>query len=349
MTNEAAFTIAPGLLPWLGSAGPGATGPLSPFLAGDVRSPTLDEMDRLRSAGVIGADGALETHVRSTISALANPAVAVAVRLSSGEEYYEHTAFLSADGTRSVLLTTAGSEILVRDPAPIDEVLEGVRQYVGDSVLRAPRFEAELDPEAALAFAAIADLHRRALFGAYAGGTPFERPVLGPAKIAAAIGSAADGFQWLAGVVKLVGGADRLAPAALDRLVRAGHLRKEKGGFALADEAALLAERLLVVESVLALEAVRAAPGTTALQRLNLLCLQAGIHDILSVEAVDGRLRFECLSGAAVMAYLHFLLTEPGALAAGGAEEATACPSCGEPVSAGTKFCRKCGAALPSP
>ncbi|MEN6343519.1 MAG: zinc ribbon domain-containing protein [Methanospirillum sp.] len=348
MTNETAFTIPPGLLPWLGSLGTGGEGPLSPFLAGEVRPPDTAEKERLHAGGVIVARGGAAARIRPTLGALANPAAAVAVRLSSGEEYYEHTAFLSADGTRSVLLTTVGSEVLVRDPAPVEEILEGVRQYVGDSVLRAPRFEAELDPEEALALAAVVDLHRRALFGAYAGDTPFTRPILGPAKIAAAAESTTNGLQWLVDVVKLVGGADRLTPAALDRLVRSGHLRKEKGGFALADEAALLAERLLVVESVLALEAVRAEPGTTTLQRLNLLCLQAGIHDLLSIESVAGRLRFECLSGAAVLVYLRHLLTEPGALAPG-EETAIACPSCGEPAQAGTKFCRKCGTALPLP
>lgn len=202
------------------------------------------------------------------------------------------------------------------------------------------------DPEEAVTLAAVIDLHRRSLFRASADNTDFHPKKFNTATIASTIETTGKSFQWLVWTLKLLCsvGSDPsvYVVPALGRLVSSGNLIQDGELFRLAPEGALLAERLLIVDSILSIRAGRIVPPDTYI-RLNFVCLQAGLHDILSIEPVSGRLRFECLSSTAVMEYIRYILIEPEALSIAEKLLQITCRSCNAAVPEGNKFCRKCG------
>jgi ribosomal protein L40E len=177
----------------------------------------------------------------------------------------------------------------------------------------------------------------------------YKRPAFDRGAILGGLASRPEDPQWLVWSVSRFGGVgpdpERFLDAALGRLVAAGQLVREDDRYALAPDGAQLAERLLLLTSILSVRAGRLVPPDTYHQ-LQVVCLQAGLHDILSIEAVDGRLRFDSLASVEVMEYLRYLLQTPDALRAADAAAGITCRSCGTAMPASAKFCKKCGTPL---
>ncbi|OGD32651.1 MAG: hypothetical protein A2V45_08075 [Candidatus Aminicenantes bacterium RBG_19FT_COMBO_58_17] len=349
MVQEIQFTLQPELLGGLGGLIPGTKGALSPFHYGDGRALTPTQIATLQRSGMLDEHGQLARGVRATLDALTTPVAYAQLRISAGSSFFEHIAYFTPGENRAILLTTVGTDVLVRDPAPADEIIEGVRQYLGDSILRGPRFKADVTYDEALALATMIDLYRRGVLRTFADGTTFTIPTFDARAIAEAAVGTPQSTQWLAGIMKMIGEtyAGGVAPAfelALNSLVGAGHIICDGYQYRLGDEAALLAARLLVVDIFLLLGAGRLEPDATVTQ-VNLLCLQAGLHDLLTIETHNERVLFNCLSSAAVMEYVRYSLTKPDALLPEiPAPSKPICPLCRSQLSPGKKFCTKCGA-----
>lgn len=346
MNQSVQFTLSPDVLKSLGGLVATPKNVLSPFEMNRTLDPT--HIAALQKSGILDTAGQPKPEVRATLDALAAPTAFAELRLFANPAYHEHAIFCNADGTHHIMLTTAGTDVLVSDPAPLDDLIASMQEYIGTSTLRAPQFSAELDYEQALTLAALIDLHRRAGLRALADQIKFTPPAFDARAITDAIAQTPEDIQWLVGVMKMIGSEIAKTPdidAALDRLVAAGHINRGGTRYQLGDAAALLAGRLLVIDLVLLMRAGQlVAPD--AVTTTHLLCLQAGVHDILTIETYDATVRFECLSAAAVMAYVKHLLTQSHKLAQTAAPTAKECPRCHAGITTASKFCANCGLPL---
>lgn len=347
MNQSIQFTLSPNALKSLGELVAVPKNALSPFEA----SRTFEQVQlaALQKNTILGSDGRPTPEVRTTLEVLAAPTAYTQLRLFANPEFHEHICFCNADGTHRILLTTAGAEVLVSDPAPLDDLIAWMQDYVGTSTLRALTFSAELDPNQGLVLAALIDLHRRAGLRALADQTEFTPPAFNLPAINDAIARTKEDTQWLVGVMKMIASPlQQKVPdlgATLDRLVAARHINRDGTRYQLGDAAALLAERLVVIDLVLLLSAGQLV-ADDAITTTQLLCLQAGAHDILTIETYDATVHFECLSAAAIMAFVRHLFTQAHKLAQTIQTSASKCPRCNAPITPTRRFCAHCGLAL---
>lgn len=346
MNQPIQFTLSPDALKSLGGFVAAPKNVLSPFEAS--RALNQAQIAALQKDNILDAAGQPKPEVRATLEALAAPTAYTQLRLFATPQFHEHICFCNADGTRRILLTTTGTDVLVSDPAPVDELIASMQEYIGTSTLRAPNFAAELDFDQALALAAMIDLHRRAGLRALADQIEFTPPAFDVRAITDEIGHATEDIQWLVGIMKMIASPSPRTPdfnAALDRLVTTGHINRAGTRYQLGDAAALLAGRLLVIDLVLLLGAGQLV-ADDSITRMHLLCLQAGVHDILTIETYDATVRFECLSAAAVMVYVKHLFTESHKLAQTPTPSKTECPRCHAALLPQSRFCANCGLPL---
>jgi hypothetical protein len=345
MNEPIEFTLPPDVFKALGSLCSTPKNILSPFEANRTLDKT--QMGALQKEALLDGGGQPKPAVSAVLEALAAPSAYSELRLFATPAYREHAVFCNVDATRRVMLTTTGADVLVSDPAPLEELIASVQEYVGTSTLRAPTFAAELDYAQAIALAAMIDLHRRAGFRVLADQAEFTPPAFDARAVADTILQTGEDVQWLVGIMKMLGSHDQLPTiefnTVLDRLVSAGHISQAGSQYQLGDAAALLAGRLLVIDLVMLLDAgqLTANDEVTA---THLLCLQAGVHDLLTIETYDSTVRFECLSAAAVMECVKMLLTQSHKLAH--TVKPTECPRCHAATHRGSRFCAMCGLPL---
>lgn len=366
MANIVEFTVDPDLLGAIGSIVPGTKSVLSPYGYGEQRQPTDTEKKSLHDAGLLDTDGSISAAMRRTVEALALTDAFTRIRVVAWGEVLEYMTYFPVDNGAAVSMTTTSDGFVVHDPAPSDDILAGLSQYIGGSVFTSSNFAAEVSLEEALVLAAMIDLHRRAVLRAFIEGNTFQYGLYDARAIHQAIGNSDKGIDWLIAIVLSISASDSPSSeadvdAALAKLAEANHLIRQGNHYQLSEAALTLGNQLRAVENVITLDAGSQAKDGSVV-RTGFTCLQSGLHDLLQLEYSKGIVRFACLSPAALLDQLRFFLTSPQALrevaekTAGpgpepvvmpGAEAVSAaaqCPSCQAPVGPETKFCGKCGA-----
>jgi hypothetical protein len=345
MNPSITLTLSPEALKGLGSLIKPQT-VLSPF---DVHG-TLDQTQLAahKQSGLLDSMARPSATFGPTLDTLAAPASFVQLRLQAGPEFFEHLAFFSADSAHSVLLTTSGTDLVLSDPVSVPGLVDLVRQYVGTSVLRAPTFDTEIEYAAAVVLGAAIDLYRRAELRTLADQAEFTAPSFDAQAIEAAIAHTPEDLRWLVAMLQSIRPGERANGSVgpmLEQLVAAGHLGRTGTRYYLTSKPALLAERLLVPDNLLMVSTGQLGPdgGVTVTQ---LLCLQAGLHDLLTIERCEGNVRFECLSAAALVEFVNQVLSHPNAVGGAGDAKTFACPRCHAPNSPLARFCEHCGLSL---
>jgi hypothetical protein len=230
-------------------------------------------------------------------------------------------------------------------------------QALGSSVYRNATVGASLAPEEALTFFGITDLQRKEYLSALAGSKESSKKSIDPSSLETFLSTREGNFQWLNNVIReLAYGENTPAPqvpAALASLEEKGLVRKTGQAYCLSDDAAFLARRMLVIDTSLVLTAGHlAADGRVGVAGFT--CLQAGVHDLLYIDATADLVEFQAISSAAVLGYIRAFMTDPEALkklvipVAPGPQAVAPpqkkfCPQCGAPLTEGKKFCNKCG------
>ncbi|MFC1925636.1 zinc ribbon domain-containing protein [Chloroflexota bacterium] len=368
MANVVEFTVDPGLLGAIGSLVPGTKSAISPYGYSQQRALTAVEKRSLHEAGLLDADGNISGTMRRTMEALAETDTFTRIRVVAKGELFEYMTYFPRDNGAAVSITTIRDGILVRHPAPSDEVITGLSQHIGGSIYTSSNFTADVNIEEALTLAAMIDLHRRAVLRAFVDSKTFQHDTYDAHAINEAISNSNDDIDWLIAVVRSISASDLTLSeadieAALAKLAEADHLDRQGNQYKLSEAALTLANQFRAVENVITVDAVSQAQDGTVI-RTSFTCLQSGLHDLLQLEYSNGIVRFACLSSAALLTQMRFFLTNPQALreiaektAGPGPEPAVVpgaevksveiqCPSCQAPVGPETKFCGKCGAAV---
>ncbi|WP_346356103.1 hypothetical protein [Azotosporobacter soli] len=284
--------ISPGQLVTWGKRLGVAMSPLSPFAvwseeAGDV----LEES---------------EPGLQPVLKELAQAKGFVQVRFSNSPELFEHTVYFSACNIEGVSLTALGKEVLLEAPAPIRELLDSLGRNMGKSTLIGQRFHCQVSPLAGVLFCCLLDEQRRQFWAAMGGDG--ERVAVACDLLA----FAAQKPQLQQSLAALMADTAELnwpfsqeeSERAAQELVGKGLLLHEAGQYRLSEGALRLAGRFLALEGILHVSAGY-TPEDDALIVSGTSYVQAGVRDILCLEASDSEAVITTVSAQSVLDHMQ--------------------------------------------
>ncbi len=279
---------------------------------------TTDQLNQLRTAGMIGEGDKISDDVMPALDALASAVAYARVHLSGPGHYQDYAIYFGApvEGDASIASTPQGLEI--EFPANPTGFMDKIETVTGTSAHKSQEWEANLPPLEALGLAVLIDQRRRAVLKAIAEDKPALPGPSDPAALAQAINATVDVPQWLVSVVKNLGGITLpVSPAqlqpALQALVDKGLAWQDKTQIFPAQAVLMLADRMLLVGNVVSLDAAHAnAQGAVAAQRC--MCLQTGLADVLHLEMAEGQMHLTSISTAQMVDMLEDYLSNAEAV-----------------------------------
>jgi hypothetical protein len=225
-------------------------------------------------------------------------------------------------GGETASLRLADDGVHVEAPAPTSRAVDVLVDLVGESPFVAADLEVELEPIAAVAFAALFDEARRETLRALADGPASERRAVSGRELAASL--AGDATGGLLGVVRalVATGPDQAGPVddfalggALERLRLRGLVDRLDGGFVVIGTGLELATRCLALQAEI--EATRAwVSATGAVERASSHVLLFGPRDLVAVERVGDVVRIATESALGIVECARTFLTTPVAVGA---------------------------------
>lgn len=391
MSTKIELTLKPELLGAIAGIWDGGISAISPLRYSPASQVTPQMQQMLKKGGIFDSSGNIPKDIKNTLEALANPRAFSRIYLSGGPKVFEYVAYFAEDG-RTVSITNVAGDLLVNDPAPNDEIIEWIRLNIGDSVYRNSTFEAEMKTDETLVLAAMIDIQRKAFLKAIADEKDSGVINQDIESIYQMLARKEKKSLQLIDIFKELMGAEKFTSAnsvkqVLERLSANGSTTRNNGNYALNDELTYLSRRFLVFDNILTLTSGRVGKnGRVGV--VGFTCIQAGVHDLLLIDANEGVVQMESISSAAVLGYTsHFLKDgaalknlddnmqpeimpsskipqppripqRPSVLGKTAEQElsqknleqpgAITCSKCGTPNPAGAKFCAKCGADMAS-
>lgn len=371
----AGFLVPVEALATLGKATGMTSTRISPFRYQAASALTPEQQQDLRTRGVLDAAGRPTGDAAAVLWTLASARNFIRFRASIGRAVIEHIVYASPDDHRTASVTPTPDGLLLRSPAPSDEIAADANECCGGSTLRSSEFEFQGKVEAGLTLAACLDVHRSLRLRRLAEGG-VAAPLSFEAKDVEGFASRErDTAQSVLTVAKAgLDGSGTLSAEVIQRelqgLSAAGLLARSGAQFSLSGDAAELCESLLVVDGFFSLAAGReTAAGEVLIAEWR--ALQSGPRCLLTVDPGENGLHFQCVAPGAFIERLRLLLTDPAALEsmerAGTAPAPLAegtvdpfftptlittprsdscCPNCRSVVPLGGQFCTQCGAKL---
>lgn len=309
------FTVSPDALPILAHLVGRGSGPLSPWSRWEPLQAAGDQAwATLASAGLCAGPGLLKQDVSLTLERLLNPSRLVRVRLMTGAAAMEHIVYFHGSAA-AVSFTARGETLLVRDPAPLDQLVTGISEYWGYSQLVSSGLKLKLDPPVSLAFAALADLHRRQVLADRAAMQPARARWYPPDQVQDAMDQTPADGQWLVASLRAFTGLDTSTSTSglagyLERLVELGVAARSRDGYRLGGDGQSFAGNFLTATQVLRLE-VCSQGAAGEVTRSAMVCLQAGLHDNLYLDREKGLVILEAVSSRLVVDMVETFL-DPG-------------------------------------
>jgi hypothetical protein len=369
MTKENNFMITYDLIPALGYALKGPLTTISP-----LHYPDTPEMEKmvpfLKDQGLLGSDGKLRPETLSTAGKLARAETFTRIFLTSRVGFLEFVNYFTSDGSW-VSLSRSGESVQIEDPGKIDEIVEAIRQQIGESIFISGSFHASLEPADALILGALWDLTRKAHLRAISEGKEADLSGWPVSAISSQAKEKDDKYQWMTNVIRIWTEYQGDLPEgevrnALDALVTREFCTEQGGSYALNGDALEFAGNMLLFSNILTLTAgIEGPDGRVAL--VGFSCIQSGIHDLLMIDFQNGKLELDMVSAGEVMEYVDAFMRKPLDLLApitpkpeavkepapaptmevsGAVPAVVTCPKCGYSGTPGKKFCGACGAPL---
>jgi DNA-binding transcriptional ArsR family regulator len=328
------------------------------------KSLTKEQIDSLKQRGILDESGKITSIYSPALETIAHAGYYTQVRLSGGSRYLECVIYFSRDYKRSAAVFFTNDGMLVQEPAPVNDISKGLRQFIGESVLQSSNFKAELAADDAVILSSLLDMQRRENLKTLAEDGDGTDRGFTLDEIIEAAGSSPDSAQWMVTVLREMTGKSPERESvhnSLENLLDSGLARYNGDRYFLADEPRELTNQLLLVNNLLSLKAGRELENGTAVQ-VGFVCLQEGVTDLLLVEtSEDKKVRFESLSSALLFWYADLFLSDPvaiqmlipdesaGSAAFSGAvsdKKSTAekhCAGCMQELTPGALYCSACG------
>lgn len=309
------FLLATDLLPVLAHLAGMGSEPLSPWRRWEAVT-EVDEAawEKLRAAELCEETGRLKADAAATIEKLRKPSRMVRLRLLTGPSVIEHLIYFCGQEAEAVGFTSAGEKLLVRDPAPLEQIVRGFYEYWGYSNLVSSGLNLKLEPGAALVFAALADLHRRQSLAQRAAMQPVRHQLYSPSQVREGIEATLRDGQWLVAAVRTMTGQDEfLAEDAvtenLEKLLQLQVVMNKDGNYALEGDGLAFANNFLLAGQILRLE-VFTQNQAGNVTRSGMACMQAGLHDNLYLDREGETVVLEAVSSKHVVDMIETFLAE---------------------------------------
>jgi len=284
----------------------------------ETTEPTEAQWQKLQETGLVNTDKVLNTDIAETIDYLKTPTRFLRLRLQAGPMLLEHLIYSckKAGASEKTLISfTAGQEkTIISNPAPLDMILVGLLEHLGDSSLTSSALKLKLSRESALVFAAIVDLQRRKALADIATMQSFKQPLFSKTEILEALTDTPANMQWLtAAISAFYNQKESLTSAelqaALDNLLEQEVVSLENDKYHLKGQALSFANHFLLINRILKLELGTLQSNTEA-ARSEMICLQAGNHDLLYLEQENEQLIIEAVSAHYIAEIIDTLLTK---------------------------------------
>lgn len=316
MDGDIRFILKPDWMVGLGNLAGYPITSVSPFKMGKSTDLTANDLKELGGIGILDGSGKISIDYQPVIRTMALAQSFARVRLTGGEGVFEYVTYSSEGGCDSFSLTTIPEGLEVRDPAPTAEIIEMLKQYTGDSMIRGSSFEAEINNAEAVVLAAIIDIERKAVLNALCGGTQYVPGVISMESLYQSMDSNSEDAQWLLAVVNGLIDSAPERPAiekAVESLQIAGHLKRTDSGIKPGRKLEVLASRIPVIDKLLSLRSGLDL-GNGQVVQVGFVCIQAGVNDMLMIESLGGLIHFEAVSPALVLEYVSHFLYRPDVL-----------------------------------
>ena len=295
------FLLKENLLPILSRLAGDKPQPISPWAQIEPVATMDDKTWKLLEETGLCDDGRnLKKEVQDTIALLREPSRFVRLRLMSGPTIIEHVIYSCGPGQTKVSLSSSAKGLIVGSPAPLEKIMVGLLEHWGDSTLASSSLKLTLGRETALVFAALVDLHRREILGAWASMRVFKEREYIPDEIRNSLDNSPRDGQWLVTALsafaiwkKELSGKE--IGEALTFLLEQEVVEKGSDGFRLAGDGLAFANNFLLISQVLRLEVGAQQQGSEVV-RGKMLCLQAGIRDHVYLEMDEDKLAVEAVS-----------------------------------------------------
>ncbi len=357
MKEGYSFMIADNLIPALGYAWNGPKTVISPLNYPD--SPEMEKfIPYLKEQGLVGPDGQLVADVKSVVGKLSRARTFTRVFLTSRFGFFEFVIYFTPDGSW-VSFSRRGESVRIEDPGTINEIVEAIRQQIGESMFTSGSLHATLEPAEALVLGAMWDLQRKQNLKALAGGNEIVPAAWRISQVLEQASKKDENVQWLTNVVRTWTGfeenlSEGEARRAADTLVAKEYCKEEGGAYKLTGESLDLALNMLIFSNAVTLTSgIEGADGKVTI--VGFSCIQAGVHDLLMIDFEEGKLGLDSVSASEVIDYIDAFMRKPLELLspfvlkpAAGARTAPVrkCPKCNNPLTGNEQFCGKCGAAF---
>ncbi len=277
----------------------GDSGPLSPWTSLEAADLSEAEVQRALTESQLSRDGnILEEEVKRVVERLMNPTRYVRLRLQTGPVLFDYVVYFPSDGGSPVCLSAKDEGFLVRDPAPIEDILYLVSQHLGRSDLKSSPLDVEVSPSASLTLLALTDLFRQEMLLAASKLAQQEVKPYTPEQIVEAAGASDHSQRLVTAARHYLSTQDTLTGdqvhSALAELQEKSLVESGKDGWELVGDGRSLAGHFPLIGQFLRLDAwqleeKQAAHGT-------ILALQAGLHDNLYLDREEEQVILKAVS-----------------------------------------------------
>lgn len=251
-----------------------------------------------------------EATLQPVLHELANVNGFVQVRFTNSPELFNHTVYFSEENDGGVALTSLGKEILLEAPAPVQDLLDSLGRNMGKSSLIGQSFHCQVSPLAGVLLCAILDEQRRQFWAAMSNDAQSTSICCELKELVAVKPNIQQSLALLmADTAELSWPLDGAASElAAQELVEKGLLRRCESSYALGEGALRLAGRFLALESILHVSAGY-VPSEDVLVTSGVSYVQAGVRDILCLEATECEAVISTVSAQAVISHMQLALS----------------------------------------
>lgn len=368
MSEQVSFYIKPNWFGFLGNQTHLAPSRISPFRE-EQAPPSPEEFEEMKKAGIITASGEISPQYLEALQVLASCQSFARVRLTFGQGLFEHINYFSSNKVCGV--TTVDEGLKIEFPAQTTKIIEGIKEFIGNSNYQSSDFEAGFPLSQALILGACLDLARRMMLKGLAENQTDIELRFTMKDLGRELSSSNSNAQWFTTVIRGITPRTRQEDLiqSIAGLTSAGYLTSSGQTYRLNGRLELLASRFLIVDKILSLRAGEEIEGEVVQSAF--VCLQSGCNDLLMLDTDGETLYLEAVSARKVMDYLQHFLTQPQPLAryekqakskdnktqvddgAGSSsgssiskQTGTTCPYCHTSLPPGAKFCASCGRPL---